>query len=387
MSRRRSRGDGALYWSERRRRWIASVTIGYTTAGKRIVRSASGTTKTEAKNRLRDILRDHEDGLTIGAQSTTVADVVNDWLTYGLAGRSPKTIEKNRTLARTHIIPDLGARRLRELSATDVDRWLHAKARILSTRTLGEVRSILNRSVARAMARDKVKRNVVALCEVPKGQPGRPSKALTLDQTKAVLQAAETTPLYAYVVISLVTGARTEELRALTWSKVDLEGRPDADPPVRPSIKVWRSVREGGDTKTKKSRRTLALPQWGVEALQRHWHQQQHDRQRAGARWRDHDLVFTTSKGTALDAANVRRAFKRVTPLAGLSPEEWTPRELRHSFVSLLSDDGLSLEEIADLCGHAGTRVTEQVYRHQLNPVLLGAATAMDRILGDGPGG
>jgi integrase len=53
---------------------------------------------------------------------------------------------------------------------------------------------------------------------------------------------------------------------------------------------------------------------------------------------------------------------------------------LRHSFVSLLSDSGVSLEDIADLCGHSGTTVTEKVYRHQLRPVLLGAAVAMDEI-------
>jgi integrase len=52
----------------------------------------------------------------------------------------------------------------------------------------------------------------------------------------------------------------------------------------------------------------------------------------------------------------------------------------RHSFVSLLSNGGVNIEDIADLCGHAGTRVTEAVYRHQLRPVLLNGATAMDRI-------
>jgi integrase len=55
---------------------------------------------------------------------------------------------------------------------------------------------------------------------------------------------------------------------------------------------------------------------------------------------------------------------------------------LRHSFVSLLSDNGMSLEEIADLCGHSGTSITESVYRHQVRPVLFNGAVAMDRIFG-----
>jgi integrase len=97
--------------------------------------------------------------------------------------------------------------------------------------------------------------------------------------------------------------------------------------------------------------------------------------------------VFTTSVGTGLDAANVRRAFRRVAGRAGLNSADWTPRELRHSFVSLLSDSGVGIEDIADLCGHAGTSVTEKVYRHQLRPVLLAGAAAMDRIFGPGEQG
>jgi len=40
--------------------------------------------------------------------------------------------------------------------------------------------------------------------------------------------------------------------------------------PVPPSVAVWHSVRQGGDTKTAKSRRTLALPQAAVQALREH---------------------------------------------------------------------------------------------------------------------
>jgi integrase len=107
------------------------------------------------------------------------------------------------------------------------------------------------------------------LCSVPAGQTGRPSKSLTLSQADAVLRAAEASPLHAYIVLSLLIGARTEELRALRWTDVDLDGRPDVTPPVPPSISVVRSVRIGGDTKTRRSRRRLAMPRRCVTALRR----------------------------------------------------------------------------------------------------------------------
>ena len=380
MISRRSRGDGGLHWDIARERWIATVTLGYAPSGKRIVRRASGRTKTEAKNKLKELIREHDDGLAAAPRSYTVADAVTDWLDYGLSGRSSNTIETGRILANQHVIPALGARKLSELSAEDVDRWLAEKAQTLSTSTLQRIRSILSRALARAQARDKVKRNVVLLCATPSGKVGRPSKALSLAEAESLLRAAEGSTMGAYVVLSLLTGARTEELRALTWSHVDLDGDPHATPPVPPHIMVWRSVRAGGDTKTRKSRRTLALPLRCVSELRAHRTRQAAARHLAGDRWKDNDLVFASEAGTPLDAANVRRGFRRIVDAAGLTAKDWTPRELRHSFVSLLSDSGVPIEQISRLVGHSGTAVTELVYRKQIRPVLDDGATVMDRI-------
>ncbi|MCE7009330.1 hypothetical protein LWC34_41930 [Kibdelosporangium philippinense] len=176
MTKRRSRGDGSLHWHEQRQRWIAVATVGWTPAGKRIVKSGSGKTKTEAKNKLKEILRDYDDGLAIAPHDYTVEKAVRDWLTYGLNGRDQQTVKTLTILADTHVIPALGARKLRDLSAEDVDKWLADKAKTLATRTLRDIRSVLKRAIARAQARDKVKRNVVMLCDVPVGQTGRPSK-------------------------------------------------------------------------------------------------------------------------------------------------------------------------------------------------------------------
>lgn len=386
MTKRRSRGDGGLHWDERRQRWIATASFGFDPSGKRLVKRGSGKTKTEAKNKLKEVLRDHEDGLAIAPTGYTVGNAVNDWLMYGLAGRDTGTLKACTSLSRTHVIPALGARKLRELSAEDVDKWLAQKAKTLSTRTLEGIHSCLNRAVKRAMARDKVKRNVVELCAVPKGQPGRPSKALTLAQAEAVLAAAAGTSMHAYIVVALLTGARTEELRALTWDHVYLKGEPTAVPSVPPYIAVWRSVRSTGDTKTKKSRRTLALPERCVEALWQHWEDQGWDRLAAGDGWEEHGLVFASAVGKEADASHVRRAFRAAIRNApGVDAADWTPRELRHSFVSLLSDSGVPLEEISRLVGHSGTAVTEEVYRKQIRPVIQTGAVAMDGIFKQDP--
>jgi len=230
----------------------------------------------------------------------------------------------------------------------------------------------LTRAIRHAEANRHVLHNVAALVDTPKGQNGRPSRALTAEQAALLLTAAQKARLGAYVVLCLLTGIRTEEARALRWDHVDLDGG---------TIAVWRSVRRGGDTKTERSRRTLRLPQTAVETLAQHQVRQAGEKLAAGEVWKDHGLVFTTTLGTPLGAGNVRRQFKAICCTAGIG-SSWTPRELRTSFVSLLSASGVPIEEIARLAGHSSSRTTEVIYRREIRPVLVKGAEIMDQLFG-----
>jgi hypothetical protein len=96
--------------------------------------------------------------------------------------------------------------------------------------------------------------------------------------------------------------------------------------------------------------------------------------------------VFTSAVGTQRNANNVIRSFRLIVTKAGLDGAAWTPREMRHSFVSLLSDSGVPIENITRLVGHAGgSEITETVYRQQIRPVLLEGAEVMDRIFARRP--
>jgi hypothetical protein len=116
--------------------------------------------------------------------------------------------------------PDLGIDPLKKLTADDVDTWLDSLTGKLSTRSMQAVHSLLRRAIRQAQVRDKVGRNVAELVTTPKGREGRPSRALDRDQAAAVLKHAKRSSLHAYVVVSLMTGIRTEEARELRWDHV-----------------------------------------------------------------------------------------------------------------------------------------------------------------------
>jgi integrase len=412
MTTRRRRGEDGISFEHRgpcrdprRHRncpglWRGEITLGYTGDGKRSRRKVSGTTKADVVDKLRDLHNQLDKGITPKAGYThyTLRQAADDWLAHGLEGRSPKTIKKNQNVLEP-ILTVIGARKLRDLTADDVRQALAAMAAGYSTAAVSMGHLALKRAIRHAESNDLVSRNVATLADTPKGQEGRPSKSLTLDQTVAVIAAARTLPvmelhpglkdvrrpaalMYAYIVLSLLAGLRTEEARALRWQHVDLDGDPAATRPVPPHVAVWRSVRAHGETKTERSRRTLALALAAVQALQAWSDCQADERLAAGKEWQDTGLVFTTSNGAALDAGNVRKMFKRICIEADIGGD-WTPRELRTSFVSLMSHRGVSIEEIARLVGHASTRTTEIVYRRELRPVITTGAEIMDQLFSE----
>ena len=388
ISKRRGQGEDSIYWDESKNRYIGAVSLGFSPAGTRIRKKVTGRTKTEVRDKLRDLHKQVEGGLR-PRRRYTVEDALEDWLAHGLDGVSARTVTLYRGTIAKALREELGSVKLTELTAADVQAALTAMASRLSSRTVQIAHNVLVRAIRHAERDDLVGRNVAALVKPPKGQlGGRPSKSLTLEQAVALMAVARGTRLEAYIVLSLLSGLRTEEARALRWDHVvawvDGQWRPVSEAGFdheQLAVFVWRADRAGGDTKTPKSRRTLALARRCAEALREHRVRQAEDRLAAGPLWQDHGLVFASTVGTPLDDHNVRRQFRVITEAAGLGTA-WVPRELRHTFVSLLSARGVPVEAIALLAGHNQTATTELVYRHQIVPALTRGAEVMDQIFG-----
>jgi integrase len=393
QARRRGHGEDSIYFDATKNRYVGAVSAGWGPDGKRLRRKVRGKTKQEVRDKLRALHRELSDGVRSPGRYS-LRQAVEDWLRDGLDGRSQRTCRLYEGLLEP-VLDQLGSKQLREVSAGDVRAALARLTTRYSTRSLQITRNALERAIRHAEANDLVGRNVAALVKPPRGRVGRPSKSFTVEQAKALLAAAEGTRWHVYVALSLLSGIRTEEARALRWDHVvrwmgttvgwqpvisagfdHADGTED-----RYAIYVWRAQRHGGDTKTGKSRRTLALPRRCVDALREHRKLQAEDRLRAGVLWHDHGLVFASTVGTPLNANNVIRAFQGLTEKAGLG-KAWAPREMRHTFVSVLSANGVPVESIARLAGHDRTSTTELVYRHELRPALTQGAEVMDKIFG-----
>ena len=81
-------GEAALFWDDKRQRWIALLDDGSTVEGKRRRRYVSGKTKTEVKAKLQQARRDEDDDLRAESKTLTVADASTTGSTAALLGRS-----------------------------------------------------------------------------------------------------------------------------------------------------------------------------------------------------------------------------------------------------------------------------------------------------------
>ena len=351
----------------------------------------------------------------------------------------PHTMATYRGQAEKWIYPKIGATKLKDFKATDADRLLRAVAKVLSKSSLVKIKSTLVRSIRRAQKYDLIVRNVAELVDLPQGQPGHPSRAMTEEQATKVLRAASgqatgfvkvvkvsqgkyaathaatetgelacgtwtrlgapvteigtdlaaTTcrfcreqlgldddtdtarRLEALFVLSITLGLRPGELRKLGWDHVDLGNG---------VIHVWRSASRTGDVKTPKSKRSLELPKRAIAALRAHKKRQAAERLAAGAAWQDNNLVFCHEDGRMYTSDALNWRFSKMTKRAGIG--HWHAHEGRHTAVSIMSSNGVPLQEISDTVGHKSTHVTETVYRHVIVPAIRGGATVMDSVFG-----
>jgi integrase len=286
---------------------------------------------------------------------TTVRQAAEQWQAYleeleRNGEIRPRTVSSYKDGVRLHVLPQLGTRQIGSIDADDLVAWHERQRRSGAAAWSIRARWIAIRSLLAYSARiGLVTTNPCdLLVQRERPKPGRrKERFLTSEEIKALLHAAD--GVASLIVPMLVfSGVRAAELLGLTWGDADFDQQ---------VIRVRHQMGRQGERallKTPAARRDVVLMDGLAHRLRRH---------RLAARFSDNnDLIIGNTKGKTLGYTAMRRAFAATTSAANLS--DVTPHTCRHTFASILIDQGADVEFVSDQLGHASTKTTWDIYVH-----------------------
>lgn len=353
-------------------RWYGQVSLGVGPDGKRRRKTVRADTRREVERLMRAARTDHERGEHV---VTSEATRWGPWCDTYAAHQQARAVTGQiaRSTAEWSLSLLAHARRLLGEHRRLVDlRPHHVEAMCAALATEGKapgtvraIHGVTRAALALAVRDGLLVRNVAEA--VPRVRSDHTEAAHTTpDEFRALLAATDADPaLHLPVLLMGVLGLRKGEALGLAWADVDLDagllhvrhslGRTKADGLVR------------GPTKSKASRRTIALPAPLVAAL------------RPARGLPAAPVCPCPTTGTWWEPRGFARRFARLAAAAGVPHVH--PHSLRHGAATQAVASGVPLPAVRDLLGHSSVRVTGDTYAHvltdQREAVSEAVATAM----------
>nr|WP_281422962.1 site-specific integrase [Sphingomonas colocasiae] len=250
-----------------------------------------------------------------------------------------------RSIWQSHILPELGARRLNDISFSDIERLHHRisdASPIRANRTIALLRHAFNKAQQWGWAASNPVLGIKCNPEQPRE---RFLTGAELEAFFSVLDRRDESPSLLAIRFIILTGCRKGEAFKLTWDQLDL------------STGHW--TKPSAHTKQRRVHR-IPLSSEATETLHRE------------KRFSSNGVVFPGPSGRPL--VDVKKAFRSVTMEANISGLRI--HDLRHSYASVLVSNGASLPVIGKLLGHTQAATTMR-YAHLFDDPLREASEIM----------
>lgn len=302
------------------------------------------------------------------------------WLESYVKNHTKESTYTSYELAyRAHLLSFLGDTDIREITREQLKRFLYEKLNVdLARNTVRGYLAPLREMFNHALEDGHVDRNpcqgLMRNIRTEKGERQEKVSFLTREEVAALLDTCQDHFLahYPFLLLLVRTGLRLGEAVALQWGDIDFHSR---------FIEVRRTYSHiGGRYLTPKSGKTrrVDMSRMLTDTLKTLHYERKKEMLRKG--WGEVPLwVFTSETGTMMDPDNFRRCvWEKLLTKAGF--RHVRIHDLRHTFASLLIQQGESLAYVKEQMGHHSIQVTVDIYGHL---VPGGNKAAVDRL--DGP--
>lgn len=318
-----------------------------------------GLTEDEAKKVERHLSTDRDRGINIAPDRITVEEYLNGWIETFAKGKSASTYATYCTNLRTHIIPFLGKKRLRDLRPADVQKRYGEIMETRSKKTCLNVHRVLHEALGHAVRLEIALRNVCDAAIPPTPDAYR-IQAPTIEEIERTLAAADTTQYGTLTRVALWCGLRQGELLRLRWPDVDLDQ----------GVLYVRGAKHGSDG-------AIVLSEPCIDLLIAHRATQGLFFKLLGPAAPKHDYVFTNTVGQPVDAGGLKRTWQRLRKKHAIMRFH----DLRHAHASLLIKAGVHAKVIQERLRHKQISTTMDIYGHLMPGLQAEAAKRIQEAL------
>ncbi len=332
-----------------------------------------GTSKKKARDKLREIEDQLSKGLYMPERDIpTFNKVAKDWLEYKKPNVRESTWSVYEAHTRNHF-NELESVKVNRINTATVEKFIidrqKAEMHIL---TLRKILVTLNQIMAYAVRHRYIDHNPVRDAERPKGQGHIEEKQIRIlnpARINSLLGAVEDQKYRTLFMLAIMSGARQGELLGLKWSDMDWENS-------QVHIQRTFNCQAWYKPKTKTSDRRIDLGPAMIKALKK---------------WKlaclpcKLNLMFPNEAGQPLNHNNmVSRFFEPALEKAEI--ERIRFHDMRHTYASLLIEQGENVKYIQKQLGHSSPTVTLNVYAHLMKPVNQESACRLENIIFEGTG-
>jgi integrase len=340
-----------------------SYSIVYYVDGRQRWKSLGPVPRKEAERHLREILNEIQDGTFRDLKPVSFREYAKKWLEFHRANVKPATYDSYKSVVNGHLVPRFGDDALSAIARPSLRQFtadLLESGR--SAKTARNVLTILHKILEDPLEDGYLRSNPAHKFRKPKVSLERVD-FLTPEEVHQFLNhvSPATYPLF---LTAVMTGMRRGELLALQRGDIDWHG---GQIHVRRALYKRRFV----TPKSRKGLRAIDMAPTLAHTLQGHLLKVE-DTPEA--------LVFAGKKGKPLDPDNmIKREFQPALGRAELRQIRF--RDLRHTYASLLINNGENIKYISDQMGHASVQVTLDRYGHLFPSVRREAVLRLERSL------
>jgi len=346
---RRTKGEGSVYYSKSRARWIGQVYLD--DGSKKVV---IGKLQSKVVTRMEKIRSDAKQGLSTNDR-LKLKDYLQEYLTLKENSVQYNSYNNYKILIDNHISPRLGNIKLSKINPVLITKTYNKmKSDGVGVVTIRRCQSVLANALNEAIARNLLTYNPANYATPPRS-PDNEVRLLEETQIQEILDHTELSyPEYTPIfTTAFQTGMRRSELCALRWGDVDL------DLAVLYVNRTFAKAKNGGliekAPKTKAGRRKIDLsPQFAIFLRN---YLESHDEKIT-----PDQRVFRYSNGKQVKPDRVTHVFKMVA--RALEMPDIHFHNTRHSHAGMLLKMGIHPKVVQERLGHSSIQVTMDIYSH-----------------------